>query len=298
MAKTQQYTNTHVEIERLANRIETYLQENKFEVAFSKDNSGNRIFIQARKTGILRTAAGARRSTDIMIEGTHNNFHVTIGTGEWGKNLLSSAPLFLVPLVGISATIAKLYTAKKFENNLWKFVKDQITFLGQSKTITATKSKTKTPGIEKQVLEYGCDYVGGYPGWSKSVNGGSLVLERTKDSKDRIIFVSPDSKKISINASSIMEANIISGKMGFHKDDKMIQIKCSDSNNKTIRPIFNVNDDIIRGVLAGIDELVGEDKILRQLMHSKVDVKTKTCKNCGLEISSASRFCYKCGKKQ
>ena len=96
---------------------------------------------------------------------------------------------------------------------------------------------------------------------------------------------------------SIMEANIIYGKMGYHKNDKMIQIKFTDSKNKIIRPIFNINDDIIRGVLAGIDELVGEDKILRQLMHTKVTVKTKGCKKCGFEIQSDSIFCYKCGKK-
>ena len=299
MAKTQRFTGKHVDLERLANRIETYLQENKFEVAFSKDNTGKRIFIQARKVSLLRTAAGARRSTDIMLQGSPNNFHVTIGTGEWGKNLLVSAPLFLVPLVGISVTIAKLYTGKKFESNLWRFVKDQIGFLSQSKTISApSKATAKTPESEKQVLEYDCDYVGGFPGWSRSVNGGQLILERSKDSSDRIIFVSPDSKKISINASSVTEANIISGKVGYHKDDKMIQIKCTDSKNRTIRPIFNIHDDIIRGVLAGIDELVGEDKVLRQLMHTKVDVKIKECKKCGLEIPSNSKFCYKCGKKQ
>jgi len=77
---------------------------------------------------MLRTTAGARRSTDIMLEGSANNFHVTIGTGEWGKNLLMSAPLFLVPIVGISVTIAKLYTGKKFESTIWKFVKDEIEF--------------------------------------------------------------------------------------------------------------------------------------------------------------------------
>jgi len=299
VAKTQHFTGKHVDLERLASRIETFLQENKFEVAFSKNNTGKGIFIQARKVSMLRTAAGARRSTDIMLEGSPNSFHVTIGTGEWGKNLLMSAPLYLVPIVGISVTIAKLYTGKKFESSLWKFVKDQIGFLSQSKTVSAHgKSTANASESEKQVLQYDCDYVGGYPGWSHSVNEGKLVLERSKDSKDRIIFVSPDSKKISINASSITEANIISGKTGYHKDDKMIQIKYTDSKNKTVRPIFNVNDDVIRGVLAGIDELVGEDKVLRQLMHAKVDVKTKGCKKCGLEISSDSRFCNKCGNKQ
>ena len=74
MAKTQHFTGKHIDLERLANRIETFLQENKFEVAFSKNNIGKRIFIQARKVGMLRTAAGARRSTDIMLEGSPNNF--------------------------------------------------------------------------------------------------------------------------------------------------------------------------------------------------------------------------------
>lgn len=292
MGKSQQFLSKHVDLERLANRVETYLQENDFEVAFSKDNLGKKFFIQARKTGALRTAAGARRSTDIMIEGSPDNFNVNIGTGEWGKNLLMSAPLFIVPIVGISATLAKLYTGKKFESNLWKFVKDQIYFLGQTKTEIGPKES------EKEILQYGCDYVGGYPGWSQSILGGKLILERTKGAHDRIIFESPESKKISIGASSIIEANIISGKTGYHKDDKMIQIKCRDAKEKLIRPIFNVNDDIIRGVLSGIDELVGEDKVLRELMHTKIETKTKNCKKCKLEISSDSRFCFKCGSKQ
>src|SRR5687768_8254003 len=39
MAKTQTFSGTDVDLERLATRIETYLQENKFEMAFSKDSS-------------------------------------------------------------------------------------------------------------------------------------------------------------------------------------------------------------------------------------------------------------------
>ena len=84
---------------------------------------------------------------------------------------------------------------KKFESNLWKFVKDQIGFLSQSKTISAPSKSTNTSESEKQVLQYDCDYVGGYPDWSHSVNDGKLILERSTDSNDRIVFVSPDSKK-------------------------------------------------------------------------------------------------------
>ena len=302
MAKIQHFKDKHVELERLTNRIETFLLENRFEVALYKDNNKRRFFIQARKTGTLRTVAGARRSTDITIEGSSDNFDVTIGTGEWGKNLLTSAPLFLVPAIGISATIVKLYTNKKFEDNLWKFVKDQINFLGQSKTIIPqTNSKKSTIKSEKQILHYDCDYVGGYPGWSHSITGGKMILERTINAHNRVIFESFDSspsKKISIDASAITDANIISGKLGYHKNDKMIQIRCTNSHGKKIRPIFNISDDVIRGVLAGIDELAGESKALGELMHTKIDSKTKTCKKCQSDISYDSKFCFKCGQEQ
>ena len=64
MAKTESFTRLDVDLERLATRIQTYLQENDFEIAFSKDPTGSAswFFIQARKAGALRTVAGARRS--------------------------------------------------------------------------------------------------------------------------------------------------------------------------------------------------------------------------------------------
>jgi hypothetical protein len=107
VAKTQKFSGADVDLERLATRVETYLQENKFEVAFSKDSSEppSWFFIQARKAGALRTAAGARRSTDITIRGSPDSFEVTIGTGKWSKNIITSAPLFIVPIIGISATL-------------------------------------------------------------------------------------------------------------------------------------------------------------------------------------------------
>lgn len=299
MAKTEKYTNLDADLERLATRIETYLQENKFEVAFSKDPSepASWFFIQARKAGALRTAAGARRSTDITIRGQPDNFEVTIGTGEWGKNIITSAPLFIVPIVGISATLAKLYVAKKFEDGLWKYIRDQARFLEGSASASARRANAgASVGVDSR--SYDCDYIEGYPGWNRQIEGGKLVLFREKGGKNRLVFKSGDDKQIVIPAQNIAEASIISRKKGLHENDLMIQIKCKDESGKNIKPLFNLNDDIIRGVLAGINEIAGEDKVLRSFEQIHVSTDSKYCTGCGSQIASEAKFCSSCGQKQ
>ncbi|MFQ5969093.1 MAG: zinc ribbon domain-containing protein [Nitrososphaerales archaeon] len=292
MAKAERFIGENVDPERLATRIETYLQDNQFEVAFSKDpkEPASWFFIQARKAGALRTVAGARRSTDIAIEGEPNNFDVTIGTGEWGKNLLTSAPLFIIPIVGIAATVTKLYTAKKFESNLWNYIRDQVRFLKDS-------SLSKTSATQLDTRMYACDYVEGYPGWGPQVEGGKLLLERQKGGKNRIVFRA-DSKEIVIPAEQVSEASIIKRKKGLHEHELMVQISCSDPTGRTSKTIFNLNDDIIRGVLAGINELVGEDKVLRSFEQVSVITDVKFCTSCGVQIAKAARFCSECGAGQ
>lgn len=154
MPKTQKIVGKNIELERLATRIENYLTENKFEVGFSRDVTGENqtYLIQARKVGFLRTASGARRSTDITLSGTPNSFEVSIGTGEWGKNIVTSAPLFVIPIVGIAATVAKLYTAKKFDDNLWSYLSDQVKEL----------QDTHSVGKSTHHKEYPCNYQEGY----------------------------------------------------------------------------------------------------------------------------------------
>ncbi|HXV46421.1 MAG TPA: zinc ribbon domain-containing protein [Nitrososphaera sp.] len=303
MAKTVRLTNLDADLERLATRIETYLQENKFEVAFSRDASepASWFFIQARKVGALRTAAGARRSTDITIRGQPNDFEVTIGTGEWGKNIITSAPLFIVPIVGISATLAKLYVAKRFEDSLWKYIRDQARFLeasAHSSTQKSTTTAAEAAGKEVDSRSFDCDYVEGYPGWNKQIEGGKLVLFREKGGKNRVVFKSHDGKQILVPAQNVAEALIISRKKGLHEDDLMIQLDCKDESGKRIKPVFNLNDGIIRGVLAGINEIVGEDKVLRSFEKVHVSMDSKYCMGCGSQIAKEAKFCPSCGQKQ
>jgi hypothetical protein len=298
MAKTRRFT-ADVELERLATRVQTYLQENRFEVAFSKDSSepASWFFIQARKAGALRTAAGARRSTDITIRGSPANFEVTVGTGEWGKNIITSAPLFIVPVVGIAATLAKLYIAKKFEDNLWKYIEDQVKYLDGSASSAKTESAESPVGVDSR--KYDCDYVEGYPSWKTKIEGGKIELIRDRGGKNRLVFRSGGGQEqMVIPAQNIAEAVIVSRRKGLHQDDLMIQIMCKDESGRNVRPIFNLNDKIIRGVLAGINEIVGEDKVLRGFEQIHVTTDAKYCSSCGSQIPRVAKFCSSCGQKQ
>lgn len=306
MTKTEKFSGLNTDLERLATRTQMYLQENGFEVAFSKDPTepASWFFIQARKASALRTIAGARRSTDITFKGEPSSFEVSIGTGEWGKNLVTSAPLFIVPVVGITATLVKLYTAKKFEDNLWKFIKDQARFLSDSASKKQQQpqppqsSSSATAELNVDTRAYDCDYVEGYPGWTTPVNGGKMVLRREKQGKDSIIFKAPDGKEFSIEAADVESATIINRKKGLNEDDLMVQLICRTAEGKTIKPVLNLNDDIIRGVLAGINELVGEDKVLRSFGSVSVTTDTKHCTSCGIQLPKEARFCSSCGAKQ
>jgi hypothetical protein len=299
MAKTNRFTGLGTDLERLATRTETYLLENKFEVALSKDPSepASWFFIQARKAGALRTAAGARRSTDITIRGEPDNFEVTIGTGEWGKNIITSAPLFIVPIVGITATLAKLYVAKRFEDGLWKYIGDQARFLQGS--ASAVQRSTAEGSIGTDSRAYDCDYIEGYPGWRSKSEGGKLVLVREKNGRNKLIFKTADrNQEIVIPAQNISEAAIISRKKGLHEDDLMIQLDCREESGARVKPVFNLNDEIIRGVFAGVNELVAEDKGLKSLEKVHVSTDMKTCPGCAAQISAEAKFCPSCGYKQ
>lgn len=259
MVKKQRFHSYNLDIERLVTRIEAYLVENNFQVALSRDQSKpfSSFFVQARKTGVLRTAAGARRSTNIIIEGTTDDFEVKLGTGEWGNNLIVSAPLFVIPVVGITATLARFYTAKKFENNLWKYIKEQAEFLRDS----AASANSAISSEDRQ--EFDCDYVGGYPDWDTQIRGGKLVLERKKHGFNKLIFESPDGEQITIPVTKIEKASIVPRRRGLAEDDLLVEVSCTARNGKPITPIFNLSDAVVTGVLAGINELVVEEMHLR-----------------------------------
>jgi hypothetical protein len=135
--------------------------------------------------------------------------------------------------------------------------------------------------IDRDIREYNSDYIKGCPDLNSPHNGGKLSLEIYKRKikytnnkrEDKIIFKAPDSEDIPILAKDIFEASIISGNEELDEDDGMIQIICRYKNSDTVTPIFRLKNDIIRGVLAGINELIREDKKLTrpiQLIDKKI----------------------------
>ncbi|MEM2160266.1 MAG: hypothetical protein QXN55_04855 [Candidatus Nitrosotenuis sp.] len=236
MAKTQRFDGHNVDLGHLASKIQSYLIEHHFDVAFSHDGE---FFIQAAKRGILRTTTGTRRSIDIVISGTPEYFEVKIGSGEWGNNLLVSAPLFVIPVVGIAATAVRVYSAKKLESKLWKYVKSEVGSLRN----TAQFQKPR-----QALNQYDSDYIEGYPGWSRGVVGGKLVLERHQGA-ERLIFEAPDGEQITIPASKIQKASIVLGRKGLGQNDQLLEITCSDKDGNTIHPIFNLQNGLITDLL-------------------------------------------------
>lgn len=69
-------------------------------------------------------------------------------------------------------------------------------------------------------------------------------------------------------------------------------------DGKRIKPVFNVADDVARQVLAGIIELVSEDKQFRRVKQTPVVTGLKHCTNCGFEIAKHAKFCSSCGARQ
>lgn len=110
---------------QLANRIVSYLQEHKYEVAYSYDEKKKSwCLIQARKFGGLRTATGNRRALNIALRSKKKNqCSVSIGSGEWGKNTIMSAwPMMVFPVVGFMNFAGSAISSKMSERNLWQFI--------------------------------------------------------------------------------------------------------------------------------------------------------------------------------
>jgi len=98
--------------------------------------------------------------------------------------------------------------------------------------------------------DYDSEYTQGYPGWNELVEG-TLSLQRQKGGKNRIVFKSSSdsAQQIVIPVSTTEEAKIINKKTGRAKGELLIQLDCKNEAGKSIRPVFNVNNDIVRGVL-------------------------------------------------
>jgi hypothetical protein len=127
------YLSLNVDLEKLATEIQVYLKDKDFEVRYFRDHDEPPTWfsIEATKSTKLRTIAGMSRSLEIRIGGESNNFDVSLTTGQWRKNAIStglaSLPASIVTggVTTIAAVGTSFYMSRKFRNDLWKFISQQ-----------------------------------------------------------------------------------------------------------------------------------------------------------------------------
>ena len=86
--KGASWKNKNVDLEKLAQRIEDFFYADGFpEVRRDVSTDKTQYIVQAKKAGVLRTLTSTRKVLTVVIDGTSNDFHVNVGTGEWGKGI-------------------------------------------------------------------------------------------------------------------------------------------------------------------------------------------------------------------
>jgi len=142
MVKEGTWQNKNVDLKQLTEKIKKFFYADKFsEVQNFEDPNGAYIKIQARKTGVFRTLTSQRKAIQVIIRGDPNNFHISVSSGEWGKNITAGVLLNLeVSLVGLGLNAL-------FSKKVWNFINDAVASLENSykQSITSVESKKETP---------------------------------------------------------------------------------------------------------------------------------------------------------
>jgi hypothetical protein len=117
--------------------------------------------------------------------------------------------------------------------------------------------------VRRDLREYRCDYIRGYPGWSSQCEGGILTLERYPmkhkigvKKKDTIRFnADGDSRGIIIPAENIINVDIKKEDNEQYTNDLILEIEFKDENKKNVKLVLNLSDEVINGVKKGIKEM-------------------------------------------
>ncbi|WP_309493161.1 hypothetical protein [Candidatus Hecatella orcuttiae] len=131
MVRKERWTALNVDLGRLATSIVDYCNTHDFEAKLTR--KAGFYHVQAIKADAVRTLLGARRCLDIVVKGNPNDFEVTVGTGDWGKNIAASAIVGAITLgAGLIAAGASAAAYKYFEEKLWTYIRKQVSSLVNS----------------------------------------------------------------------------------------------------------------------------------------------------------------------
>lgn len=119
----------NIDLQRLALSIENYSRVNDFETRLFIDQTypPSWFQVQSIKKGVGRTIIGARRCLDIIGRGRPDDLELSVGTGDWGKNIAASLITGTLTLgLGFVWAGASAIAYKVFEDKMWKFIRSQI----------------------------------------------------------------------------------------------------------------------------------------------------------------------------
>jgi hypothetical protein len=116
--KVQHFQGKGTDLASLQQKIEDYLESEKFSVQTSAP-SPHGVVIQAKKGGFLDKVIAADRALSILISGEPNDFTVRIGIGKWLEHLGVAAVETLL--------ISELFLVVDVAETAWNFeIEDKL----------------------------------------------------------------------------------------------------------------------------------------------------------------------------
>ena len=149
--KGSRWENKNVDLKQLADKLVDFFYADGFsEVRQEESDDKTQHVVQAKKAGVLRTLTSTRKVLTVVIDGTPNDFHVKVGTGEWGKGIAVSVALTgVVGLVGLGFNAA-------FREKVWSNIKSIVLSLentASDSSNTTSESKDEVQEGEKNIEE-------------------------------------------------------------------------------------------------------------------------------------------------
>jgi hypothetical protein len=134
-----------------------------------------------------------------------------------------------------------------------------------------------TKFLSRDIREYTCNYITGYPAWGSRSNIGTLILEKYAvkkkfgkglvEKKENLIKFKSTifSEVITISAKSLINVNLVMKETEASDNDRMIEIDYRDKNEKIIKIVLDLKDELIEGVEKGINDLQSRNKKFKML---------------------------------
>ena len=122
--KGSNWYNKNIDLEKLTHKIADWFYADGFpEVRKEISNDKTQYLVQARKGGVLRTLTSTRKALTVVIEGNPDNFHIKVGSGEWGKGVAMAVVLTgAIGIVGLGFNVA-------FREKVWSNIKSIVASL-------------------------------------------------------------------------------------------------------------------------------------------------------------------------